>query len=205
VAPASSEDAARGAHREGDRSRTRPQPCCAWWALGADVALRARAQDAASAEDLHDTDTLAWSSGQAERLRRVAADERVDEIDWGRVVEEIEDVGKSPLRALQLPLCRAVEHASKARAMPQDDAAARWPHEAATLLRDAQDSHEPGMARHIDLGRTWKRARRAVLEDHEPPPERLPGTPPAAPLAGLMDSEADLRTPLRRLAGGAAG
>lgn len=155
------------------------------------------------AEDLYHTDILAWSSGQAERLRRMAAGERVNDVDWGRVIEEIEDVGKSALRAVQSLLRRAIEHALKARAMPQDEAARHWLHEAMTFLRDAQDSYEPGMAQHIDLERIWRRAHRAVLDDYDLPRERLCETPPAISIAELMDPEADSRAALRRLADGA--
>jgi len=154
------------------------------------------------AEDLYDTDILAWSSGQADRLRRVAAGERVNDVDWSRVIEEIEDVGRSALRAVQSLVRRAIEHALKARAMPQDEAVRHWLHEATTFLRDAQDSYEPGMAQHIDLERIWNRARRAVLEDYELPRERLPGTLPAASLAELMNADADPRALLQRLGGG---
>jgi Domain of unknown function DUF29 len=43
--------------------------------------------------DLYDTDILAWSKRQADLLRRVAAGERVnDQVDWGNVAEEIEDI-----------------------------------------------------------------------------------------------------------------
>ena len=56
--------------------------------------------------DLYDRDVLAWSENQAALLRRVARGERVNDVDWAHVVEEIEDVGKSEKRELQsrLPL-----------------------------------------------------------------------------------------------------
>src|SRR5580658_10166098 len=41
--------------------------------------------------DLYEHDVLAWSERQAELLRRVARGERVTDIDWDHVVEEIED------------------------------------------------------------------------------------------------------------------
>ena len=50
---------------------------------------------------LYDRDALAWSEQQAALLRRHAAGERVNGIDWDHVVEEIEDVGLSELRMVR--------------------------------------------------------------------------------------------------------
>ena len=51
--------------------------------------------------DLYDTDVLAWSRQQSELLRRLAAGERVnDKVDWPNVIEEIDSVGRSELRAV---------------------------------------------------------------------------------------------------------
>jgi hypothetical protein len=45
--------------------------------------------------DLYHRDVLAWSEHQADLLRRVGRGERVNDIDWDLVAEEIEDVGLS--------------------------------------------------------------------------------------------------------------
>jgi hypothetical protein len=50
-------------------------------------------------DDLYDRDALAWSEHQAGLLRRVARGERVNEVDWEHVIEEIEDAGLSELLA----------------------------------------------------------------------------------------------------------
>ncbi len=44
-------------------------------------------------DDLYDRDVLAWSEHQADLLRRLARGERVDDLDWEHVVEEIERRG----------------------------------------------------------------------------------------------------------------
>jgi hypothetical protein len=44
-------------------------------------------------DDLYERGVLAWSESQAALLRRLAQGERVNEVDWAHVVEEIEDVG----------------------------------------------------------------------------------------------------------------
>ena len=49
--------------------------------------------NSAAMSNLYDTDILAWSERQADLLRRVAAGERAnDQVDWGNVAEEIEDI-----------------------------------------------------------------------------------------------------------------
>ena len=50
-------------------------------------------------DDRYHRDILAWSDQQSERLRRVAAGERVNDVDWGNVIEEIESLGVRELRA----------------------------------------------------------------------------------------------------------
>ena len=52
-----------------------------------------RPDDPPMPNDLYDRDVLAWSEHQADRLRRLARGERVNDLDWEHVVEEIEDVG----------------------------------------------------------------------------------------------------------------
>jgi hypothetical protein len=44
-------------------------------------------------DDLYDRDTIARLEHQADLPRRVARGERVNEVDWDHVIEEIEDVG----------------------------------------------------------------------------------------------------------------
>jgi hypothetical protein len=58
---------------------------------------------------LYDDDLLLWSERQAALLRRMAAGERVnDQVDWENVAEEIEDVGRSSLRACRSQLLQAL-------------------------------------------------------------------------------------------------
>jgi hypothetical protein len=142
--------------------------------------------------DLYDSDILAWSEAQADRLRRVAAGERVNDVDWEHVIEEIGDVGKSELRAAKDLLFRAIEHSMKLRAMPDNAAAEHWRDEAANFLRQAQDAYMPSMAAKIDPAALWRRARRQVLFGYKLPPDALPEAPPPdVTLTVLMDPEAD--------------
>ncbi len=71
--------------------------------------------------DLYWDDTLAWPEQQATRLRRLAAGEHVNGVDWAHVIEEIEDVGKAELRACANLLTRAMEHLLKLAGWPNSD------------------------------------------------------------------------------------
>jgi Domain of unknown function DUF29 len=64
-------------------------------------------------DDLYHNDILGWSKAQAERLRRLRGGERVDDLDWEHVIEEIEDVGGSQLSAVKSRLGLAMPHALK--------------------------------------------------------------------------------------------
>lgn len=154
------------------------------------------------AEDLYDTDVLAWSNNQADRLRRVAAGERVNDVDWARVIEEIEDVGKSEVRAVRSALRQAIAHALKALAWPENGAVRHWRHEAVEFLSQARADFQPGMAQAIDLPALHRRARQAVEAlDMDSPPQPLPQAP-GCTLAEAMDDEAPLGDCIGRLAGG---
>jgi hypothetical protein len=61
-------------------------------------------------DDLYDRDALAWSEHQADLLRRLARGERVNDVDWAHVVEEIEDVGLAELHAVESCLDQMLVH-----------------------------------------------------------------------------------------------
>src|SRR4051794_19582234 len=60
----------------------------------------------------YDTDILTWSERQAALLRRRAAGELINDadLDWPNIAEEIEDVGKSQLRAVESAIVLALRH-----------------------------------------------------------------------------------------------
>jgi hypothetical protein len=109
-------------------------------------------------DDLYDTDILAWSQAQAERLRRVAAGERVNDLDWAHVIEEVEDVGKSELRAVTSNLRNAIAHALKLCAWPDNIAADHWKGEVVTFLANARDHFERGIQQHVDPAEIYANA-----------------------------------------------
>src|SRR4030081_2972905 len=88
-------------------------------------------------DDLYDRDVLAWSERQAALLRRVARGERVNDVDWDHVVEEIEDVGISELNAVHSYLRQMLAHLLKLHGWPDSDACEHWRNEVATFQVDA--------------------------------------------------------------------
>jgi len=102
-------------------------------------------------DDLYWDDTLLWSERQADLLRRLAAGERVNDVDWEHVIEEIEDVGKAELRACTSLLRNALVHLLKLALSPGSDAAAHWRGEVRAFLADARRAFSPAMRQKIDL------------------------------------------------------
>ncbi|TCZ62917.1 DUF29 family protein [Roseicella aquatilis] len=127
---------------------------------------------------LYDTDILAWSRAQAARLRRIAAGERVNDVDWDHVIEEVEEVGRGQLAAVRSYLELAMLHALKIAAWPDHAAVPHWEAEIANFMVQATSRFEPGMQQHVEPGALYHRALRALrkIPMHGPAPLPLPRT-----------------------------
>ena len=97
-------------------------------------------------DDLYRTDIVTWSRQQAERLRQHVAGERVNDLDWAHVIEEIEDLGSSEIAAVRSLLGQAMLHALKVARWPESSAVNHWFGEAVTFLDQAQERYRPSMA-----------------------------------------------------------
>src|SRR5438270_6181517 len=126
----------------------------------------------------YETDILEWSEHQAELLRRMAAGERVNNIDldWPNLAEEIESVGRSELRACEGLLRQALIHWLKIKAWPDSAAVPGWQDELMRFRQEAADAFTPSMRQRIDLGRLYRQAM-----------QRMPGQ---------IDGQAPLPVPL---------
>lgn len=114
-------------------------------------------------DDLYDRDVLIWSEQQADLLRRLAAGERVnDAVDWANLIDEVESVGLSELRACRSLLRHALIHLLKLYAWPGSQVLEHWRGEATTFLADARDSFAPSMRQRIDLADIYADALHAV-------------------------------------------
>jgi hypothetical protein len=140
-------------------------------------------------DDPYRTDIVTWSAQQAERLRRLRAGERVNDLDWDNVIEEIESVGQSQLDACRSLLTQAILHLLKRRAWPGHVASRRWLADAADFLIQAQEKYRPSMARTIDLPGVLAHAlRRLPWQRFTTPPTPLPPLG-AVPLQALADPD----------------
>ncbi len=128
---------------------------------------------------LYDVDILAWSERQAALLRQAAAGARVNEIDWETIIEEIEDVGRSPLRACRLQLLQALLHILKAQAWPLAREVPHWLSEARVARVNASAGFAPCMRQCVDMEEIYAAARYAMPERHDGQPP-LP-VPPDCP------------------------
>jgi Domain of unknown function DUF29 len=109
-------------------------------------------------DDLYDCDILAWSQHQADLLRRVARGERVNEVDWEHVVEEIEDVGLSHLSAVQSYLRVMLVHLLKVHSWPESPSVGHWRGEIVSFQADAaQRLPPPCVKKSIRTGYTASR------------------------------------------------
>ncbi len=107
-------------------------------------------------DDLYRRDALAWAERQAALLRRLAAGERLNEaVDWPNVIDEVQDVGLSELRACKSLLVQALVHLLKLHAWPDSTAVAHWRGETASFLAGARRSFTPSMRQRVDLSELY--------------------------------------------------
>ena len=125
-------------------------------------------------DGLYDRDIVLWSEQHADRLRRMAAGERVNDVDWVNLIEEVEAIGRSEQRAVESLLIHAMQHLLKIAAWPEHTAREHWRNEIAAFVANAQHAYTPSMRQRIDIDVLWLHARRAVQQ------MRMDGQPPGA-------------------------
>jgi hypothetical protein len=103
-------------------------------------------------DSLYEHDILTWSERQAELLRRVANGDRVNDVDWPHVIEEIADVGISELNAVRSLLRQA------------DTACVHWHLELDAFVDSVLDRYAPSMGQRIDTRSIWDRARQRAIK-----------------------------------------
>jgi hypothetical protein len=144
-------------------------------------------------DGLYERDILSWSRHQADLLRRLARGERVNDVDWEHVVEEIEDVGLSELNAVRSYLRLMLVHLLKVQGWPESPAADHWRREITSFQSDAEQRFAPSMRQSIDLIHLYTRAlkelRNAKFDGVSPRP--WPLTCPVT-LDELLSAEQDV-------------
>src|SRR5215472_14119086 len=122
--------------------------------------------------DLYDTDTFTWAREQAALLRRLEAGEQVnDQIDWPNIIEEVETVGRSELRAATSPLTNAMQHKLYLLGWPGHTSTRHWQAEVTVQLVEAAGEFRESMRRAIepDMDRLYRlaqvRAQRHMIDE----------------------------------------
>jgi Domain of unknown function DUF29 len=130
-------------------------------------------------DDLYQRDILTWSEHQADLLRRVARGERVNNLDWAHVVDEIEAVGLSELSVVNSHLRLMLLHLLKLASWPDNSAVRQWREEVAGFQAEAVQRFAPSMRQRIDLDRLHPLALKQLqAADYGPRPPAWPVTCP---------------------------
>lgn len=102
-------------------------------------------------------------------------------VDWLHVIEEVQDVGLSELRACQSQLEQALTHLFQLHAMPDSPSAKHWRDEVQTFRHDVQRRFTPSMRQRIGLDDLCRkaagRARTAMEDNGIAPPSPSEGCP----------------------------
>jgi hypothetical protein len=101
---------------------------------------------------LYEHDVLAWSQHQADLLRRLGRGERVNDVDWTKLAEEIEALGRSELRSVESLLLLMLVHLLKLQAWPDSDAGNHRRGEIVGFQYEANRRFTPSMRQKIDVG-----------------------------------------------------
>jgi hypothetical protein len=106
-------------------------------------------------DGLYEHDILAWSQHQADLLRRIARGERVNDVDWEHVVEEIEDVGLSELHAVESFLDLMLVHLLRVHGWPESPSAEHWRAELGSSQKNAGRRVSPSMRQKTDIAKLY--------------------------------------------------
>jgi hypothetical protein len=106
-------------------------------------------------DGLYERDILSWSQHQADLLRRLARGERVNDVDWEHVVEEIEDAGLSELHAVESYLDLMLVHLLKIHGWPDSPSVDHWRAEVGSFQKNAARRLAPSMRQRIDVAKLY--------------------------------------------------
>ena len=115
----------------------------------------------------YETDFLHWTQEQSAALRAG----QFTALDWERIAEELEDMGREQQLALQSLLRQILVHLLKLQLSPQRAPWAKWSEEIIEFRDQAQARIEatPSLAHHAPelFTKAWQQARRAAEKSFE--------------------------------------
>jgi hypothetical protein len=129
---------------------------------------------------LYDGDYFAWLQQQAAALRRLAQDRRdlPNNLDVEQIADEIEDVGKSELRATRSFIRNILVHVLLLAFDTRSSARLRWKAEIVVFHAGLRHFATPSMRQLIDLDELWKDAIELADAGLQEYIDRLPRTLP---------------------------
>jgi hypothetical protein len=135
----------------------------------------------------YDEDFLAWTEAQAEALRRRAGG---NAIDYERVAEEIEDLGRSELFACESFLRRILEHLIKLGASRRPEAKAHWQAEIVLFRAELEGRLTPTIRQRLvaRYPKLWAEAARVAALRMQASEPDTPLDLPAAPALALEEA-----------------
>jgi len=109
---------------------------------------------------LYETDIVAWAEQQAAALRVISSSPagRSNAVDWQNVVEEIESLGRSQIRAVESKLTLIFVHLLKIVSDPDASAGAGWRAEITSFQRVVRKEFTPAMKGRLNLEELWQDA-----------------------------------------------
>lgn len=158
------------------------------------------------ADTLYEDDIVAWAEQQSQAIRELvrARPELSNSIDWQNIVEEIETLGRSELKAVASHMRVALEHILKAYCDPDALSCRVWEGETNRALAEAREDYRPSMRQHLDIDAIWQGAFRFAADTLRIYGIRIPpGIPTKSPfeLDQLLDAAFDHRSGLETLLG----
>jgi Domain of unknown function DUF29 len=111
----------------------------------------------AELSNLYDQDFVAWSKQQAQALRTASRTGSNQSLDWENLAEEIEDLGKSARRELQIRIRRIVRHLLKLEHSPAKEPRRGWAESIVDARAEIEDLLEESPSLRTGLDRDVER------------------------------------------------
>jgi hypothetical protein len=113
---------------------------------------------------LYEEDFYAWTRGQAQALRRLAASRPNLALDFPHLIEEVADLGNSQRDAARSQLRRIIEHCLKLEYSPAQEPRAGWQETIVGARIELEDRLSATLRRGLQrrLARLYDQARRSA-------------------------------------------
>lgn len=121
---------------------------------------------ATSVEELYEEDYHAWALNQAEALRRLAEARPNVPIDFGHLIEEVEDLARAERNAVRSQVRRIIEHCLKLEHSPAAEPRLGWKVSIAAVRNEITDRLTPTIRQDLEtaLPQLFTQARRVAAK-----------------------------------------